>query len=151
MVALPDNFPAQRDWVKPYLLEKQRGFAILQCQDRLVNQQQENPHGTERKQGEYSGNQPPKYDSVTPATMEQELAELHGEYVKHLRNLSLLDDVKPVNFPPVREQNTLRNYRARYGRPQVWMMDQNKCASQGGCCGRGCGCCGGGINSVYQA
>lgn len=131
-------YPIQTDWVKPYLLEEKLGIAILQRCQRLVE------HGRqEHLKTLCSGSAlPPKYDSVTtPSILADELQRLRGEYWKHQENLSLLEDIKPINSPPVKEQMILRKHRDRHGRSYAWVMNQDRCASAGGCCARGCGCC----------
>lgn len=133
--------PIQTDWVKPYLLEEKLGIAILQRCQRLVEHGQQ-----ERLKTLCTGStSPPKYtyDSMTDSqsTLADELQKLHGEYWKHQENLGLLWDIKPTNSPPVKEQMILRKHRDRHGRSYAWVMNQDRCAAAGGCCGRGCGCC----------
>lgn len=134
-------FQIQTDWVKPYLLEEKLGVAILQRCQRLAElgrQEQTSEHLKTLCSGSRS---PPKYDSVIPSTLAGELKILHGEYWKHQENLSLLEDIMPINSTPVQEQMILRKHRDQSGRSYAWVLGQDKCAALGGCCGRGCGCC----------
>lgn len=121
---LSDYFKIQKDWVQPFLLEEQRGFAILQRLDRLIEQQLPKQQHTESD------------DSV-----KEKLTILRGEYWKHQLDLALLDAVKLINSPPVKEQMVLREFRDQLGRSFAWVQGQEGCAARGGCCGRGCGCC----------
>lgn len=135
-IVMQDYFPAQNGWVKPYLMEEELGFAILQRYQRLIEQ-----HPLEQQKTSGPDNMPPEYNSVIPSILAEEIQKLRGEYWKHQRSMSLLDAVKPINSAPVQEQMVLRKHRDRHGRPYSWVMGQERCAASGGCCGRGCGCC----------
>lgn len=81
-----------------------------------------------------------KENNVKPA-IEQELAELRGEYFVHQVRLNRLENSRSDKKLAGREVMMLRAYWDRYNRPYFWVFGRERCTARGGCCGRTCDCC----------
>lgn len=146
------SYEARKNWVKQYVDKERLGTAILQRQHRLIAQQKAKSHSEYDKLSEYtivSSYAEPKSDpdpesrseSGPESDLDQELTELREEYWEHQIRLNELFETRPINVGTVEEVLLFRNHRDRYNRPFVWVLERERCAARGGCCGRACGCC----------
>ena len=138
------NQAVHKEWVLPYLSEETHGTAILQRQHRLMQKQaapaEQKHSGSDEKLPVYSAVPPTQKDEVLPA-LEKELAKLREEYWRHQIRLNQYYTSRPMNTIAMDEIVLLRKHRDRHNRPFAWVLNREKCAARGGCCGRTCGCC----------
>ncbi|RHZ43511.1 uncharacterized protein CDV56_102635 [Aspergillus thermomutatus] len=129
----------QNNQVNPFLEQEARGFAILQRRHRLMKLlgDEEDPGVTESKEEKH----PPGYITQTQREIFQKaVRDLMVDYWRNAAELRKMQESWQREYE-LEKLALLRVHKDRHGRLYAWVMDQEKCADLGGCCGQACGCC----------
>lgn len=121
---------SNKEWIRRYSNEENRGFMLLQRERRLKEQENEE---------NYLLDESSKYEE-TLSSLKRQLAETRQLYWLHQQNLIEIEAQKPRGSG-ISQWEMLRRVKNRQGKSIAWEEASRKCAILNGCCGRDCQCC----------